>query len=78
MLEDSAPDAELISSELRRGGIEHVWQCVALKDAFLAALAEFKPELILADFNLPGFSGVEALAISRGKCPDVPVIMVTG
>src|SRR5216684_9418132 len=78
LLEDSASDAELILSELRRGGIEHVCHCVAIKKGFLEALWEFRPELILADFNLPGFSGVEALAISRGQCPDVPVIMVTG
>src|SRR6266567_4036576 len=78
LLEDAEADAALISLELRRGGIEHVSKCVAIKDVFLAALGEFKPELILADYALPGFSGMEALAISRGQCPDVPVIMVTG
>src|SRR5260370_39952670 len=78
LLEDTATDAELISLELRHGGIEHVSKCVEVKESFLAALREFKPELILADFNLPGFSGMEALAIARRQCPDVPVIIVTG
>jgi DNA-binding NarL/FixJ family response regulator len=38
------------------------------------------PELgmVLLDMDLPGMSGMEALAILAAKCPDVPVFVVSG
>jgi PAS domain S-box-containing protein len=78
LLEDDDSDAQLISSELRRGGIDHIERRAAGREDFLAALSEFRPELILTDYRVPGFNGMEALSVARNVCPDVPVIMVTG
>jgi CheY-like chemotaxis protein len=45
---------------------------------FRAALTEKLPHIILADSNLPHFSGRRALQISRELCPLVPFLFVTG
>src|SRR6266566_6600683 len=61
LLEDVPEDAELILRELRNGGVAHISKCVSAKAEFCAALPEFKPDLVLSDHNLPGFTGTEAL-----------------
>jgi PAS domain S-box-containing protein len=78
LLEDDSNDATLILLELKRGGVTHEVQCVSNWEAFLAALAEFKPELVLSDHSLPGFTGIEAMTVARQQLPDLPFILVTG
>ena len=77
-LEDSDIDSELIMHELRQGGIEFIATRVQTGDEFERAIFEFKPELILADYRLPTFDGGQALAIAKLRCPDVPVIVISG
>src|SRR6266705_4010253 len=78
ILEDSPADAELILLELEKVGVAHVSKCVSSKEAFLAALAEYRPSLILSDHNLRGLTGTEALKLTREQFPDLPFIVVTG
>ena len=78
MLEDSPDDAELNERELRKAGLQFTAQRVESREAFSLALKSFQPDLILSDYNLPGFSGIAALGIVRHDCPEVPVIFVTG
>ena len=77
-LEDSELDAELILRELKQGGLEFVSTRVQNGDDFARALAEFQPDMILADYKLPTFNGAQALAMARECCPDVPVIIISG
>lgn len=78
MLEDSPEDAELIVYELRRGGIGFETVRVATQEEFRRALEEYKPDLILADYRLPGFDGLTALRIVRAVSHEIPFIFVTG
>jgi PAS domain S-box-containing protein len=78
LLEDSPHDAALIERELRRGGIGFVSRRVDTEKGFTEAIKGTPPDLILADFHLPGFNGIEALAIARRQCPDVPFILISG
>ncbi len=77
-LEDVSADAELESRELRRGGVDCVTQRVETKEAFVRALDEFEPDVILSDFSLPTFDGLSALDIAQEKRPDTPFIFVSG
>ena len=77
LLEDVTTDAELTERELRNAKISFSTTRVATKEAYLAELTS-KPDIILADFSLPGFSGSEALALAREKCPDIPFVFVSG
>ena len=78
ILEDRPIDAELVERELRRGGFVFVSKLVATEDAFAEAIAGSRPDLILADYRLPGFDGLKALEIARRGCPDVPFVLISG
>ena len=64
--------------ELRKAGIDFRAKCVQDKRAFLQALDDFTPDLVLSDYSLPGFDGLTALALVRQRFPDIPVIVVSG
>ena len=71
ILEDSPADAELVERELRRGGLAIVPPRVATRDAYVRALDEFRPRIVLAGYSLPDFDGIgrrDRVARSRG--PD--------
>lgn len=78
ILEDVPADAQLIEEELRENGLEFVSQRVATKAAFIKGLTEFSPDIILADYSLPGFDGQSALKIVQSKAFDIPFIFVSG
>jgi len=78
MLEDTPADAELAGRELRKAGIVFTSMRVETRDAFIRALDEFHPDVILSDYNLPNFNGMAALEIVQFSHPEVPVVMVTG
>ncbi|MCX9085109.1 MAG: PAS domain S-box protein [Candidatus Methanoperedens sp.] len=78
ILEDNCADAELMEHELKEAGIVFSSKRVERKDAFIEELDIFAPDIILSDHKLPGFDGILALEIAKIKCPDVPVIFVTG
>src|SRR5437867_13080552 len=65
MVEDLATDTQLIELELRKAGIDFVSKRVETKGAFLKALAEFQPDIVLSDYSLPQFSGLDALRLLK-------------
>ena len=77
-LEDSRPDRELVGANLKREGIPCEFVYVKGREAFEAALASKKFDLIISDFSLPGYDGIEALQTARRTQPDVPFIFVSG
>ncbi len=78
MLEDTPTDAELAERELRKAGIAFTSTRVETKDAFVRALEDFHPDIVLSDYKLPDFNGMAALEIVQRDHPEVPVVMVTG
>ncbi|MDD5383606.1 MAG: PAS domain S-box protein [Gallionella sp.] len=77
-LENDENDSELIRAELETGWKEIELMRVDTREAFVRALGEFKPDVVLSDFQLPGFDGRSALGIVRQTHPEIPVIIVTG
>jgi two-component sensor histidine kinase/CheY-like chemotaxis protein len=78
LLEDSAIDAELICEYLRQSSVPLVVRRVATGPDFSAAVEAGGFQLILSDYSLPGFDGLEAFKIARAKAPDIPFIFVSG
>jgi PAS domain S-box-containing protein len=78
LLEDDPNDAELIQLQLAKDGIEVHWRHVVTERDFRAALAGAPPDLVLADYTLPGFDGLAALKILLQHSPDIPFIFVSG
>lgn len=78
ILEDVPTDAELMERALRKAGLAFRAQRVDTRAGFEQALEAFKPDIVLADYNLPSFTGREALQIVRRVHPEVPLIIVSG
>jgi PAS domain S-box-containing protein len=77
-LEDDPGAFALTEALLQESGVvcEHV--LVEDERGYRQALMTALPDVILADFNLPGMDGLTALAIKRELCPEVPFIFVSG
>lgn len=78
LLEDSPLDAELIAARLEEGGLSFELTRVDSHAGFNEALARRRFDLILSDYNVPGFDGVAALAAAHLARPDVPFLFVSG
>ena len=78
VVEDVPEDAELVAAALRRAEIALEWRRVDDEPEFVEALGTYAPELILSDYAMPSFSGMEALALALERAPGVPFIIVTG
>ena len=77
-VEDSEVDVELIVMELNRNGFDVRWDRVEVEDELRQALSGELPDIILSDYSMPSFSGVDALKIVREIDQDVPFIFVSG
>jgi CheY-like chemotaxis protein len=78
ILEDEAAAADLLEWELRRSKIPFTARRAATKEDYVRGLEEFAPDIILSDYTLPNFDGMEALSLARARLPHVPVVIVTG
>lgn len=77
-LEDSENDAELNAAMLSARWPHSQLVRVDTPGAYLAALEDEKFDLILSDFTMPGFDGMQALALAREKAPETPFLFVSG
>ena len=78
LVEDSEEDALLLVRELKRGGYEPAHERVATEIALAAALDRQSWDLVIGDHSMPGFSGIAALVLVRGRGLDIPFICVSG
>lgn len=78
LADDSAHDAELILEELRGAGFAPRMTRVQCAADFEHALRQGAWDVVLADFNMPEFGGLEALKIHQGVADDVPFLLVSG
>jgi len=78
ILDDSSSDMDLVELELKRGGIAFASRRADSRETFLLALGEFAPEVVISDYALPAFDGVEALALARARFPEIPFILISG
>lgn len=77
-LEDSADDVELMEHELHEAGMQFKSKRVDNKDQFLKEVLEFNPDIILADYSLTSFNGMQAFRKLNEEHISVPFILVTG
>jgi two-component system cell cycle sensor histidine kinase/response regulator CckA len=78
VVEHDAADAELNVRALERGGFTVKGDVVANVRDFEAALRERTYDLVIADYRLPSWTGMDALARLRALNHDTPLILVTG
>ncbi len=78
VVEDSEDDANINVRMLERGGFSVDFVRVEAADTLRAALAAGPWDAVLADYHMPGFTGLDALEIVRGSGLDLPFILVSG
>jgi PAS domain S-box-containing protein len=78
MVEDSEDDALLLIRTLRKNGYEPTAERVQTSEDLTLALSRQPWDIILCDFHLPGFSGIDAIAIVKKMNLDIPIIVVSG
>jgi len=78
IIEDSENDATLLEIELQRGGYNPVCHRVETGEAMSAALDQQAWDLVIADYVMPHFNGLAALALVKDRGLDLPFIIVSG
>ena len=78
LLEDSALDAELVTEALIDAGLPVSIERVVSADEFTRAVRDESWDLILADYLLPTFNGLNALEIAREIARATPFVFVSG
>lgn len=78
IVEDNKSDADLLSRELKKSGLNFVIKVVQTRMDFEASLVSFNPDLILSDYALPSFDAVTAFRIKQKHHAHVPFIIVSG
>jgi DNA-binding NtrC family response regulator len=77
IIEDRPSDAELMVLRLEDEGFDPEWVRVETEAAYVAKL-DAMPDLILSDWSLPRFSGLQALHLLRETGLDIPFVIVSG
>jgi DNA-binding NtrC family response regulator len=77
VVEDSVDDFDLLVRALRREGVPVEASRVETREALEAAL-DLRWDVVIADYRIPGYSGMAALDAVRARDPDLPFIFVSG
>ena len=77
-LDDIIEDADLIREYLKSDGLNLEFDIVTDEVKYSEKLRSKEYDIILSDYNLPGFSGIAALLLAKKHCPLVPFICVSG
>lgn len=78
LAEDNINDVKLLEKEFKKGHLNYSLLTVCNEESFRKALTEFTPDIILSDYSMPIFNGLNALKIRIEVCPLIPFIIVTG
>ncbi|OGU14054.1 MAG: hypothetical protein A2076_11995 [Geobacteraceae bacterium GWC2_53_11] len=78
IVEDCEDDALLLVRELKNSGYEPQWERVDTEEAMRQQLSARKIDVILSDFAMPSFCGMDALKILKQSGLDIPFIIVSG
>lgn len=77
-IEDNNLDAELVAKALRKDGFSISVAVVQNEADFEREIRLRPPDVVLADYNLPQWKGMEALEVLKRKALDIPLILVSG
>lgn len=78
VVEDDLLDAELVVDEIRSSGLAFESHRVDDETGFREALDTFRPDVVVCDLSMPGFSGERALELLIASTPNIPFIYFSG
>ena len=77
-IEDLPSDVDLAVLELRKEKLIFEYTTVCTRVDLIKALKKFRPGLIISDYMLPSFNGLQALKEVKEFNPEIPFILCTG
>jgi signal transduction histidine kinase len=77
-VEDTPDDSDVVRRLLEKEWGECEFVRVETLPQFQEAVKDRTFDIILSDYRLPGFTGLEALEIARTVRPDIPFIFISG
>ncbi|HEY3971971.1 MAG TPA: ATP-binding protein [Candidatus Sulfotelmatobacter sp.] len=78
LVEDEPADVELALRALRQAGLQATAEVTQTPEEFTDLVRKNSYDVILADYKLPNWNGMEAVEVLRQEGLDIPVIMVSG
>src|SRR5712692_4111565 len=78
IIEHARPDAELALQELKKAGFKLRVDLAQTLEEVTARLHSTAYDVVLADYRLPGWTGLDALPVLRCLGKDIPLLLVTG
>lgn len=78
IVEDSEDDSILLIREIQKGGFRPKYQRVDTEHSIIKALRESPWDIILCDYNLPGFDAPAVINLIKKEQIETPVIIVSG
>jgi len=78
IIEDSEDDVHLLIRQLKKNGYNPLYKQVQTADDMREQLNENKWDIIITDYSLPFFNGLEALKVLKEKNIDIPFIILSG
>jgi PAS domain S-box-containing protein len=76
--DDDQNDVDLCLRYLRKCGVRFEAQCVSTPDSFAKSLKDNPVDVVISDYRMGAWTGLDALAIVRQIQPDTPLILMTG
>ena len=76
--EDSPADVELCLHELRNSDIPFTANVVSTREEFSNQLRQKPIDVVISDYHMKGWTGLDALDIVRRTSPETPLILLTG
>ena len=78
ILEDNKIDASLMTEYLKKSTLEFDIKIVRSGKEFEKMIQKSKPDLIISDFRLHQYSGIDALNYRNTYCRNTPFIIISG
>jgi PAS domain S-box-containing protein len=78
LIEDSETDAFLIVREIEKSGFDVEYKRIETAKELQQFLNDVQWDVIISDFNIPGFGGIEALELVQATRKDIPFILLSG
>lgn len=78
LVEDSVQDSELTEIVLKNGGRDVEIHRVDTPSAFKKALTDRNWDVVISDYSLPSFDGMQALELLKQSGLDLPFILISG
>jgi two-component system cell cycle sensor histidine kinase/response regulator CckA len=77
-VDEEVGDVEIALRELKKSKLDFELETVATREEFARKLREKAFDIILSDYRLPGWTGLDAFALIKEYGLDIPFVLVTG